>query len=92
MRKYEILYILDPQEEAYKRAIEDIKDRYEKIGAKLLNENNMGKRRLAYEIKKKTDGYYYVTQIEVEDIKNLEEFEKDLKHNQDVIRHMKIRL
>ncbi|RKX94944.1 MAG: 30S ribosomal protein S6 [Spirochaetes bacterium] len=92
MRKYEILYILDPQEEAYKRAIGDIKNRYEKIGAKLLNENNMGKRRLAYEIKKKTDGYYYVTQIEVEDIKNLEEFEKDLKHNQDVIRHMKIRL
>ena len=92
MRKYEILYILDPQEESYKRAIEEIKNNYERMGVNLLEESNMGKRRLAYEIKKKTDGYYYITQVEVEDIKKLEEFERELKHNQDVIRHMKIRL
>jgi len=92
MRKYEILFILDPQEEVYKRAIEEIKSNYEKLGVNLLNESNMGKRRLAYEIKKKTDGYYYITQIEIEDIKKLEEFERELKHNQDVIRHMKVRL
>ncbi len=92
MRKYEILYILDPQEEAYRRAIEDIKKHYSEIGANLYEEKEMGKRKLAYEINKKSDGFYYVTRIEIEDFKKLEEFERELKHNSDVIRHMKIRL
>ena len=52
----------------------------------------MGKRRLAYEINKNTDGFYYVTQIEIDDLSKLEDYEKELKLNQDVIRFMRVRL
>ena len=92
MRKYEYLYILDPQEEIIKKTIEEVKEIYNKIGVRLLKEEEMGKRRLAYAIEKKTDGFYYLTQIEIDDISKLREFEKELKLNKNVIRFMKLRI
>jgi small subunit ribosomal protein S6 len=91
LRHYEYLYILDPQEENRVKTIEELKSSYEKIGVRLIKEEEMGKRRLAYEIDKKTDGFYYLTEIETEDLPKLQEFEKDLKLNPLVIRFMKVR-
>ncbi len=90
MRKYEYVYILDPQEENTNKAIEDIKKHYSELKVRVLKETDMGKRRLAYEIDKKTDGYYYVTQIEIDDFSKLEDFEREMRLNQDVIRFMKV--
>ena len=90
VRKYEYVYILDPQEENTKKAIEDIKKHYDEMGVRVLKEEDRGKRRLAYEINKKTDGYYYVTQIEIDDLSKLEDFEREMKLSQDVIRFMKV--
>jgi len=92
VNKYEYLYILDPQEEAASKAIQRLKDHYSRMGLRLLKEEEMGKRRLAYEINKKTDGYYYTTQIEVDDFKVLREFERELKHDPDIIRFLKFRI
>ena len=91
MRQYEYLYILDPQEENWVKTIEELKSGYEKIGVRLIKEEEMGKRRLAYEIDKKTDGFYYLTEIETKDLPKLQEFEKDLKLNPLVIRFIKVR-
>ena len=91
LKQYEFLYILDPQEEITKKTIEDVKERYKRIGARVLKEDEMGKRRLTFEIKKKTDGFYYLTQIEIDDITKLREFENELKLNPSVIRFMKVR-
>jgi len=92
MRKYELLYILDPQEEKTQKTIEEIKEQYNKIGVRIFDENEMGKRKLAYEINKKADGYYYSTKVEVDDLAKLQEFETDLKRDPDVIRYLKFRL
>ena len=92
MRRYEYMYIFEPQEEVAKKSIEWVKQHYGNIGAKLLKEDEMGKRRLAYEIDKNTDGFYYVTQIEIDDLSKLTEFESELKLNGDVIRYMKVRI
>ena len=92
MRKYEMLYVLDPTEENYKAEIGKIKESYKKIDARLLKEEEMGKRRLAYAIDKKTDGFYYLTQIEIKDFSKLGDFEKELKLNPNVIRHLKLRI
>lgn len=92
MRTYEYLYIFDPQEENVAKTIEEIKKDYEKIGVRLIKEEEMGKRRLAYEIDKKTDGFYYLTQIEVDDFPKMQEFETDLKLNPLVIRFMKVKM
>lgn len=92
MRNYEYLYIFEPQEDVVKKSIDFVKQHYKDMGAKLLKEDEMGKRRLAYAIDKKTDGFYYVTQIEIDDLSKLTEFENELKLNADVIRFMKVRL
>lgn len=92
LRTYEYLYIFDPQEENVAKTIEEVKKSYEKMGVTLLKEEEMGKRRLAYEIDKKTDGFYYLTQFEVDDFTKLQEFDRDLKLNPLVIRFMKVKM
>ena len=92
MRKYEYLYIFEPQEEVAKKSIEWVKQHYKDLGVTLIKEDEIGKARLTYEIKKNTDGFYYVTQIEIDDLSKLEDYEKELKLNQDVIRFMRVRL
>ena len=92
MRKYEYLYIFNPQEEKTKKAIEEVNDHYNKMGVRILKEAEMGKRQLAYVINKNTEGFYYMTQIEIDDFTRLQEFETDLKLNKKVIRFMKVRI
>ena len=92
MRRYEYMYIFEPQEEVAKKSIDWVKQHYEGMGVTLLKENEMGKRRLAYEIDKNSDGFYYVTQIEIDDLSKLDDYEEELNLNQDVIRFMKVRI
>jgi len=92
LKKYEIIYIFDPQDEITEKTIEDVKGYLKKIDAKITKEEEMGKRKLAHEINKKTDGFYYVTWIEIEDYTRLQEFERELKFNPNVLRHMKFRV
>lgn len=92
MKKYEYLYVIDPQEEVVRRTIDSIKEQYQSRGVNLLQENEMGKRRLAYQIDRRTDGFYYVTQVETDDYAGLQEFETDVKLNSDIIRFMRVKL
>jgi small subunit ribosomal protein S6 len=91
LKQYEFIYILDPQEETAKKTIEDVKEHYKRIGARVLKEDELGKRRLAFEVRKKTDGFYYLTQIEIDDVAKLRDFERELKLNPNIIRFMKVR-
>ncbi len=60
MRKYETLFILNPSldEEGYKANVEKFKGLIEKVGGTVDNVDFWGKRKLAYEIKKISEGYY----------------------------------
>lgn len=60
MRKYETIFILDPafDEEVVKTNIEKFKGVIENGGGTVENVDFWGKRKLAYEIDKKTEGYY----------------------------------
>ncbi len=92
MRKYEIMYIIRPdmEEEAQKELIE----RFNKIltdnGAEITKVDEMGKRRLAYEINEYRDGYYVVVNFTSND-EAVREFDRQAKYSDDIIRHMAIR-
>ena len=60
MRKYETIYIQNPilDEEAVKANIEKFKGIIENGGGTVDNVDFWGKRKLAYEIKKVSEGYY----------------------------------
>jgi len=93
MRDYEVMYIIRPdlEEEAQKELIE----RFNKI----LTDNNatvekvdeMGSRRLAYEIDNYRDGYYVVVNFKGNE-EAVNEFDRQAKFSDDVIRHMVVRL
>lgn len=91
MRKYEIMYIIRPdmEEEAQNNLIE----RFNKIltdnGAEIEKVNEMGKRRLAYEIQKYRDGYYVVINFSGDE-KAVNEFDRQAKFSDDIIRHIAI--
>ena len=60
MRKYETIFILNPSldEEAVKANIEKFKGVIENGGGTVENVDFWGKRKLAYEIAKVSEGYY----------------------------------
>jgi len=62
MRKYETIFILHPSldEEAVKANVEKFKGVIENGGGVIENVDFWGKRKLAYEIKKINEGYYYL--------------------------------
>lgn len=68
MKSYETLFILKPtlDEEAAKAAIEKIKGVIEKNGGELEEVDAWGKRKLAYEIAKFTEGYYTLINFKAE--------------------------
>ncbi|GEK59634.1 MULTISPECIES: 30S ribosomal protein S6 [Marinococcus] len=92
MRNYEVLYIISPNvdEDGVKNTIE----RYNKIltdnGAEIEKVDEVGKKRLAYEINDFRDGYYVVTYIKgTADATN--EFDRLVKIDDNVIRHLVVR-
>lgn len=92
MRKYEVIYIVKPtiEEERRKEILEIAK---EVIGANgtVTEVEEMGKRRLAYEIKNNTEGYYTVISYEADTSVN-PILKRKFKLNEDVVRDLIVRV
>ncbi|SFB29986.1 SSU ribosomal protein S6P [Lentibacillus halodurans] len=92
MRKYEIMYIIRPdiEEEAQTKLIERFNNVLTDNGAEIDKVDEMGKRRLAYEINDYRDGYYVVINFSGDE-NAINEFDRQAKFTDDIIRHMAIR-
>ena len=90
MKKYEIMFIVRPTlgEDEVKKVIKDFGKTLTTNGAKITNENDMGQRELAYEIKDFKSGFYYVYEIEAKDDKAINEFNRLALSSKDIIRHL----
>lgn len=88
--KYELLYIVHPDLES---SIDKITDRVKGIienrGGKVTYEENWGKRKLAYEIKKTDVGIYVLWYFEVKK-DSLGKIERDLRLTEEIIRFILI--
>ncbi len=90
--EYEILLMLDPelpearQDEIIARARELI----ESGGGTWVGHDPWGRRKLAYEIEKKTDGIYHLLQFDAEP-ETLDELTRILKITDGVMRHLPTR-
>jgi len=60
MKRYETIFILDPdlEEEQAQSAIEKIRGIITQFKGEILKDEDWGKRKLAYEVKKKQRGHY----------------------------------
>jgi small subunit ribosomal protein S6 len=93
MRPYEVMIIVDADldEETIRAAVERWLQLIESRGAERGHVDYWGKRRLAYEIKRKPEGYYVVVQARAE-AQAMEELHRVLSLADEVIRHKVLRI
>jgi len=87
--KYELLYILSSQytEDEVPPLAEKVNKMLEKYGAKITKGENLGKKKLAYPIKKFYQGYYMLNEFELEG-KNVDSLSTQLKLSDEILRHI----
>lgn len=91
MRKYEILFIVRPlDEEATNAVIEKFSKLIAANGGEIVKEDRWGKKRLAYEIKKETEGYYVLFYTNCEP-SCVNECDRVMKITDEVLKHMIVR-
>ncbi len=92
MRRYEVMVILDPELE--ERTVAPSLDKFltviTKDGGTVDNVDIWGRRRLAYEIKKKAEGIYAVIDLQAEPAA-VAELDRQLRLNESVLRTKVIR-
>jgi small subunit ribosomal protein S6 len=94
MRKYEIMFIVKPdvEEAAMKKVVEDMKSVLESNNAKVVDLKEMGQKELAYEMNKYKTGYYFLFTIETEEDKATKEFDRLALINENILRHLIVRV
>ena len=68
MNKYELALVVNTtiEEDARTAVVEKVKAYIEKFGGTVTNVEDAGKKRLAYEIQKMKEGYYYFIQFDAD--------------------------
>ena len=91
MRKYEIIFIVKSLEE---EPTNNVIEKFEKLiaanGGKIDKEDRWGKKRLAYEIKKETEGYYVIFYVTCEPA-CVDECDRVMKITDEILKHMIVR-
>lgn len=92
MRNYEILFILRPDmtEEEVEASREKIKSIITDNGGEVTKVDNMGKRRLAYEIRDYREGIYTVVYFTANETM-VKELDRVVRITEDIIRHLIVR-
>ena len=92
-RTYEVMYIIDPDtpEETIGKLNEAVGNVVEKEGATVVRMDDIGRRRLAYPIQKKNEGYYVLFEIEGSG-KEIAELERRMRVNDMILRYLTVRV
>lgn len=93
--KYELSFIISPvvPETEHKALMEEILGYLKGIDANIIREPYfIGRRKLTYPIKKQKHGFYVFLQFESEKGKELKEFDIKMRHNNNLLRHLFIKL
>ena len=93
MRQYELMIILDPEldERTVQPSLEKFLAVVGKEGGKIDNIDLWGRRRLAYDIKKKSEGIYAVVTMTAESA-TAKELDRQLGLNESILRTKLLRL
>jgi len=93
MPLYETTYILNPslEEEQLTRLQEKYTEYVTKNGGEIINVENWGKRKLAYEVNGNTEGVYIIMKFSSQ-TQVAENLRRDMRLSDDVVKAMVIRL
>jgi len=93
MSNYEIVFIISPEviDEDVPNTIGKISELANKSGGSVTEVSQWGRRKLAYPIKRFTEGNYVLAQLELKP-SLAKELETNLRLSNDVLRHLLIKL
>jgi small subunit ribosomal protein S6 len=93
MNKYEIMFIVKAEldEKAVKETASNLEKVLKDMKADILDSKDLGQKKLAYPIKNSVRGYYYLLNI-LSLPKAIQEFDRKAKIDNNVLRHMIIKL
>ncbi len=92
MNKYELALVVSAkiEDDARVATVEKVKELITKFGGNITNVDEWGKKRLAYEIQKMKDGFYYFIQFEsASEVPG--ELEQSVRIMENVIRYLCVR-
>lgn len=92
LHHYELLYIVPAQytDDELAPVKQKVRNAIEKAGGKISLEDNLGKKKLAYPIKKMFQGYYLLNYLEMES-SALTGLDRDLRLTSEILRHIIVR-
>ena len=93
MRPYEVMVILEPslEESAVQAVINRSTEQLQSGGGTVNRVDKWGKRRFAYELAKKTEGFYVLLDVTAEPAP-MQELDRTLRLADDVLRHKIVRI
>ncbi len=93
MRNYEFTFIIhsDVEDEGITGITEKVSQFITEGGGQVTNADHWGRRRLAYPIQKQNEGYYVLTQVQL-DPESIVELERKLNLTEEVIRYLLVRV
>jgi len=94
MIQYEVTFIVDPvlSGDEIKSTAKAYEDLLKDNGASIVNVDEMGLKQLAYPIKKRTSGIYYVLEYNTPSGSFLPKMELSLKRDERILRFLNVRL
>ncbi len=92
MNKYEVMYVITPEleEEANRAVIDKFAGIITANGGVIENTDEWGKKKLAYPIDYKTEGYYVLVNFESAP-EFPKELERNFKNDENIMRYMVVR-
>ncbi|WP_277288588.1 30S ribosomal protein S6 [Veillonella montpellierensis] len=88
MNKYEVMFIVKPaEEEVINVTVEKVEALIARVGGTVEKVDRWGKRRLAYAVKKFTDGFYVLINFEA-DPTEIKEIDRVIKINDEILKHL----
>ena len=93
MNKYELVVVVNAviEDEARAAVIEKAKDLITRFGGTISGVDEWGKKRLAYEIQKMNDGFYYFIKFEAETTA-IAEIESQMRIMDNVLRYLCVKV
>ncbi|WP_342449243.1 30S ribosomal protein S6 [Acetomicrobium sp. S15 = DSM 107314] len=90
VRPYEMMVLFHPELEDHKVAVDEVGELVKSIGGEIAKVDLWGKRRLAYPIQKKEEGFYAVYAFNMEP-SQVKELRRRVRLQSSVMRHMLVR-
>jgi small subunit ribosomal protein S6 len=93
MNNYETVFILTPvlSVEQAKEAVKKYEEMISSLGGKVLHSEDWGLKKLAYPIQKKSTGFYFLLDFELEGL-NLAKLEIEFKRDERVMRFLSVKM